>query len=117
MDLSQAVVKHSEWKIKFVKAMASKEKLDALTISRDNCCELGKWLHGEAKGKYAALPGYRACVAGHATFHVEAAKVAMSINAGRFEEASGMMNAGKPYAKASSAVGSAIMQLKTEAGL
>jgi len=117
MDLSQAVAKHSEWKIKFFKAISSKEKLDALTIAKDNCCELGKWLHGEAKGKYSTLPGYRTCVAGHAAFHVEAGKVATTINAGRFDEASDMMNAGRPYAKASSAVGAAIMQLKTEAGL
>jgi hypothetical protein len=117
MDLSQAVVKHSEWKIKFVKAIAGKEKLDAATIGKDNCCELGKWLHGEAKASYAALAGYRCCVTNHAAFHVEAGKVATTINAGRYDEASAMMGAGKPYAKASSAVGAAIMQLKGEARL
>lgn len=49
MDLTQAVAKHAEWKTKFHGAIIKKEQMDAPTIGKDNCCELGKWLHGEAK--------------------------------------------------------------------
>ncbi len=48
MDLDQAVAKHAEWKVKFRKAISAKEQLDTASIAKDNCCELGKWLHGEA---------------------------------------------------------------------
>ena len=45
MDLNQAIEKHAEWKVKFRSAIVKKESMDAGTISKDNCCELGKWLH------------------------------------------------------------------------
>jgi methyl-accepting chemotaxis protein len=117
MDLSQAIAKHAEWKTKFRKAISGKEMMDASTISTDNCCELGKWLHGEGKAKYGSLGGHAACLGKHATFHVEAGKVARAINAKKFGEAEAMLNGGTLYAAASNAVGVAIMQLKKEAQL
>ena len=29
--------------------MLNNETMDVGTLAKDNCCELGKWLHGEAK--------------------------------------------------------------------
>ncbi len=116
MDLTQAIQKHGEWKLKFRSAIANKETLDARTIGRDDCCDLGKWLHGEGKTKFAKLPSHAACVGKHAAFHVEAGKVAQIINAKKFDEATAMLAAG-PYVEASSAVGGAIMKLKLDAKL
>ena len=92
-----------------------KEQLDASTISQDNCCVLGKWLHGEAKGLFSSLPAYQDCISKHATFHREAGKVAQAINAGNYDGASKMLDSGTPYALATSAVGSAILGLKKSA--
>ncbi|HUN92877.1 MAG TPA: CZB domain-containing protein [Burkholderiaceae bacterium] len=117
MDLNSAIEAHGQWKVKFRTAIRSKEKLDAATISRDNACALGQWLHGEAKGKYAALKSYGSCVDKHAAFHREAGKVAEAINAGKFDEAEKMLAGATPYASASSAVGGAIVGLQKEAGL
>ena len=117
MDLNEAIGKHAEWKMKFRSAISKQETMDASTISKDNCCELGKWLHGEAKAKFGALTSHSTCVAKHASFHVEAGKVAQAINSKKYAEAEAMMNAGTPYTAASSAVGVAIMQLKKEAKL
>ena len=117
MDLNNAIEKHAEWKMKFRSAISKQEMMDASTISKDNCCELGKWLHGEAKTKFSSLGSHSACVSKHAAFHIEAGKVAQAINAKKFSEAEGMLNAGTPYASASSAVGVAIMQLKKDAKL
>ena len=117
MDLNNAIEKHAEWKMKFRAAISKKETMDASTITKDNCCELGKWLHGEAKAKFSSLQSHSACVAKHAAFHLEAGKVAQAINAKKFTEAETMLNTGTPYASASSAVGVAIMQLKKEARL
>jgi len=117
MDLNNAIEKHAEWKMKFRTAISRKETLDASSISKDNCCELGKWLHGEAKAKFSSLKSYLACVAKHSAFHLEAGKVAQTINAKEFSKADAMLNAGTPYTSASSAVGVAILQLKKEAKL
>ncbi len=117
MDIDSALAKHAEWKLKLRTAILKQEIMDAATISKDNCCDLGKWLHGEAKIKFAKLPSYTDCVAKHASFHTEAGKVATAINSKKYTEAGSMLNAGTPYSAASNAVGSAIMRLKKDAAL
>lgn len=117
MDLNQAGAAHAEWKVKLRTAIAKHETLDVATISADNCCQLGKWLHGEAKSKYSAMAAYKDCVTKHASFHRAAGAVAAEVNAKRFKEAEAMLNAGTPFMTASSAVGSAILGLKKEASL
>lgn len=117
MDLNHCMEKHAEWKTRFRKAIAGKETMDVDTISKDNCCDLGKWLHGEAKTQFFKLQGYSACVIKHAEFHTEAGKVAKAINTKNYIAAEAMLNAGTTYMNASSAVGIAIMRLKKEAGI
>jgi hypothetical protein len=117
MDFNQAIEKHAEWKIKFRQAITGKETMDAESISKDNCCELGKWLHGEAKSKFNELSSYVECLTKHAYFHVEAGKIAKTINARKYTEAEAMIGASSPYTAASSAVRHAIMHLKHEAKL
>ncbi len=117
MDLEHAVQMHAAWKTKFRAAISNDESMDVATISKDNCCEVGKWLHGEAKTRFGNLSGFRECVPKHAAFHVEAGKVASAINSKKHAEAEAMLGSGTSYASASSAVGVALMRLKKEAGL
>ena len=117
MDLNTAIGKHAEWKLKFRNAISGKETMDADTISKDNCYELGKWLHGEAKPIHGNRASYIECVTKHAAFHKEAGKVAIAINAKKYTEAEAMIDGGTTYADASAAVGLAIMRLKKEAAL
>jgi Chemoreceptor zinc-binding domain len=117
MDLDKALQAHGEWKLKLRSAIAKKEQLDAKTISADNCCPLGKWLHGEARSKYSQMKAYSACVSKHADFHREAGRIATTINQGKYAEAEAMLNGGTPYAAASSAVGGAVLGLKKEVAL
>ena len=117
MDLNSAVAKHSEWKTKFRGAISKQEQLDATTISKDNCCDLGKWLHGSGKASYGTLESFKDCITKHALFHKEAGKVASAINAKKYAEAETMIGTGTPYTSTSSAVGVAIMRLKKEAQL
>ena len=116
MDLNTALAKHAEWKLKFRTAISKKDSMDATTIAKDNCCDLGKWLHGEAKIKFCKLGSYTECLNSHASFHKEAGKVANTINAKKYMEAEAMLGAGTPYSAASNKVGSAIMGLKKEIG-
>lgn len=117
MDLNLAIEKHAEWKLKFRTAIVKQETMDAETIAKDNCCPLGMWLHGEAKLNLSNLQSYIQCVEKHAAFHVEAGKVAQTVNAKKYTEAEAMLASNMPYTQASSAVGVAIMRLKKESGL
>jgi len=117
MDLDNAVAKHAEWKTKFRTAINKQEQIDAIAISKDNCCDLGKWLHSEARSKFSALDSYKECIAKHANFHIEAGKIASAINAKKYLEAEAMMTSGTAYATSSSAVGVAIIKLKKQANL
>jgi methyl-accepting chemotaxis protein len=114
MDLGLAIQKHAEWKYKFRAAMSASEPMDAAAISKDNCCEVGKWLHGEAKDLHGHLASHAKCVAAHAAFHAEAGKVAAVINAKKNDEAEHMLGAGTPYAEASRKVGVAFIELKND---
>ena len=87
------------------------------SVSKDNCCELGKWLHGEAKPQFGHLESHTDCVSKHAAFHVEAGKVASAINLKKYAEAEQMTGGLTPYTSASSAVAGAILKLKKESQL
>jgi methyl-accepting chemotaxis protein len=115
MDLDSAISKHAEWKMKFRNAISKQETLDALSISKDNCCDLGQWLHGEGRKQFGALPSHGTCVLKHAAFHAQAGKVAEAINSKRYAEAEGMLGGGTQYSAASSEVGVSVMRLRKEA--
>ena len=117
MDLDSAIGKHTDWKLKFRFAIANEEQMDVATIAKDDCCELGQWLHGEAKTKFSQLASYSECVKQHAIFHLEAGKVADFINNKKYIEAEKMLDAGVAYAEASSAVAISIMRLRKDAAL
>lgn len=108
MDLSKAIEAHLDWKLKLRGAIGNQEKLDADTIARDNCCDLGRWLHSEAKAKHGLKAEYLALVSKHQAFHREAGKVAQLINARQYADAAKALEVGSSYASASSAVGVAI---------
>lgn len=47
MNLDTAVQTHALWNTKLRNAISKREQMDLITLSRDDCCELGIWLHGE----------------------------------------------------------------------
>lgn len=42
------LTKHSEWKSQLLAAITNNETLATATMAKDNCCALGKWLHGNS---------------------------------------------------------------------
>lgn len=115
MDLNNAVQKHAEWKVKLRSAIAKHEQMDVATLSRDDCCELGQWLHGDAKARFGQLGAHADCVHKHQVFHDEVAKVATAVNAGRYTQAETMLGVSTGFFKASSALSVAFMQLRKAA--
>lgn len=114
MDFDSAVAAHMQWKIKLRAAIADKSQLDAASISRDNICPVGQWLHGEARQRYGHLTSHASCVTAHAAFHKEAGRVAHLINQKKYAEAENALANGTPYIIASSDVGVALNRLRRE---
>ncbi len=117
MNLDTAVQTHALWKTKLRTAISKREQMDLITLSRDDCCELGIWLHGEGKTHFGRHPSHGDCVHKHLEFHAEVTKVARAVNSQQFTAADAMLNAGTPYAKASSALSVSFMQLRKAAGI
>ena len=115
MDLDIAIQKHVQWKYKFRDALHNKEQMDAAAISKDNNCEFGKWLYGDAKAQFGKVSNYAKCVTEHAAFHVEAGKIAVLVNAQNAVEAERLMATGSAYDQASKRVAVSIIELKNAA--
>lgn len=117
MNLDNAVQTHAQWKTRLRSAIAKHETLDLITLSRDDQCELGQWLHGEGKARYGLLKAHADCVHKHLAFHREVTKVARSVNAKQFDTVEGQLGPASDYAKASSALSVSFLQLRKQAGV
>jgi methyl-accepting chemotaxis protein len=113
INLDSAIKAHAEWRNKLRNASTKHEQLDAETIGRDDCCEMGKWLHGAGNSKFGGKPVFSDLIAGHRSFHVEAGKVARVVNQGG-DQVEQMMGSGSSFSTASNEVGRLIIQLKRE---
>ncbi len=83
MTTKDAIAAHVNWKLRIHALLSGKlaEKLDPTTIARDNVCELGKWIHGEARTSIPK-PAHAELMSTHADFHREAARIISEANAG-----------------------------------
>jgi len=85
MKFDEAIRVHAAWKLRFTllnDGTASEAAPDPAVLARDNACDLGLWLHSEAKAKYSSDADYEALVQSHAKFHKAAAEVLRRILSG-----------------------------------
>lgn len=113
INLDSAIQAHADWRTKLRAAAAKQERLDADTIGKDDCCEIGKWLHGKGRAKFGSMPNFVNLIDGHKAFHIEAAKVASAVNQGN-SDVDRMLGSGSPFSTASNEVGRLIVQLKRD---
>ena len=114
INLDNAIQAHANWRAKLRTAVTQKETLDADTVSRDDCCELGKWLHGAGSSQYGGKPSFVQLLESHRQFHQEAGKVARLINQGAYSEAEKQLESNTGFSNASQKVGAAVIQLAKE---
>jgi hypothetical protein len=115
LDLDQAISAHEYWVFKFRSAISTASTLDAVTIAKDNCCELGKWLYGEGPSLHGHRARFLDIIERHAEFHRQAGKVAEAVNAKQYKEARDMIgSASTPFGQATKEVKAAILGLKSE---
>ncbi len=112
MNLQNAANEHADWNRRFRTAISRQEQLDVLTISRDNCCSVGQWLHGAGRIEWGTRAEFRAALERHRTFHTVAAEVAQLINARKFSEAELALGHGTSYASALGAARLALINLR-----
>jgi len=116
IDLDNAIAAHADWRSK-LRTAASRhehEQLDTDTIQRDDCCELGKWLHGPGGAQYGSRATFVQLIAEHKHFHQEAVKVARVANTGDSAQVEEMMGSGSAFSHSTNEVSRLIVQLKSE---
>ena len=112
IDLDSAIKAHAQWRAKLRTAAQKREHLDADTVGRDDCCELGKWLHGRGQASYGSVPGFQALVDRHREFHREAGAIAVAINRGHYAQAEQALGGNTAFSRACNEVGAAIVTLR-----
>ena len=114
INLDTAIQAHANWRAKLRTAVTQKERLDADTVGRDDCCELGQWLHGAGSSQYGGKPSFVNLLGAHRQFHEEAGKVARMINQGAYDHAEKQLANDTAFSRASQKVATAVIQLAKE---
>jgi len=114
INLDNAIKAHVDWRAKLRTAIRHRDSMDAETIGRDDCCELGQWVHGPGRSRYGGHVSFVTLVGAHRAFHHEAGKVAAMINRGDYDAAEQQLGSHTDFARASSKVDVAVIQLKNE---
>ncbi|MCX7977651.1 MAG: CZB domain-containing protein [Bdellovibrionaceae bacterium] len=116
MDFDEAIKAHSAWKMKLSNYIKKPDgSLKVADVQVDNKCQLGQWIYGEG-AKYSSMPEYQKLKTEHARFHKAAASVVMKADTGQDTSEEVALGAKSEFAMASSAVVSAIMEMKRKAG-
>lgn len=105
---------HLKWKTRLRNAIRDGEKFDVATVRRDDCCALGKWIHGPGKTRWGQVPGLTQLMNNHVHFHKAAAEVAECANRGDQEKVAKLLGQGSEFAKATQATVVSIRNLDTE---
>jgi Chemoreceptor zinc-binding domain len=94
INLMDAVDAHVKWKVRLQNYLdgRSQEKLDPLTIGRDDQCVLGKWIHGPATKHFHDDDHFHQLRADHAEFHFVAANVVKHVQDNNHSAAESLLN-------------------------
>ena len=115
MNFDDAIAAHTKWRTRLRMFIAGQgEKLDSAAVCKDNACDLGKWIYGEAV-QYKNTTAYAALQREHANFHRCAGDVVKKVEAGDAKAAEALVERGA-FVTASTNTIAAIRQMKKEVG-
>jgi methyl-accepting chemotaxis protein len=97
MSLSKIILKESDLVKKSRQCITNQQSLNPDVIGKDDCCELGEWLHGEGKLHYGNLNGFHELLINHAEFHLEARKIVLATKQKTDLEIADMMKDGSVF--------------------
>lgn len=112
ISLDQAIGVHHQWREKLKIAAATGAPLDAASLRRNDCCDLGKWLHAKGRQLYGSKPEFVKLMARHNDFHLVASMVANSINDREYTDLQKVLSGNSQFAQASIDLETAVMKLK-----
>ncbi|HLD95587.1 MAG TPA: CZB domain-containing protein [Alphaproteobacteria bacterium] len=99
MNFEECITAHSNVKLKLRRYLSNTDgSISAADLSKDDLCELGKWIKGEGK-KYAAEPAYKELVLEHAQFHKCAGDIVSKCDKGDKAKAEEALNATSEFSK------------------
>lgn len=77
INFFEAVEAHVAWKRRLIDYLngTSTERLDPALVCQDDCCVLGKWIHGAGKTRFGDIELFKQLTTEHAQFHQQAALV------------------------------------------
>lgn len=81
MNFDDAIAAHTKWKSRLRACIDGHEKLNPADVSKDNMCDLGKWIYGEG-AKHSSIPAFSTLKSEHANFHKVAGEIAKKASAG-----------------------------------
>jgi hypothetical protein len=112
LNLGQAIEAHQQWREQLKSAVAAGETLDPREIRRNDCCDLGSWLHTCGRAQYGTKPEFVKLMACHNDFHLSASMAAQAINAHEWGSEGRLMDKRSLFAQASMDLEVAIMKLQ-----
>lgn len=106
LNFRTAIEAHQRWKMRLqaVIEMKSSETLDPKVVCRDDQCDLGKWIHGEAGRRFSDDPQFVELRSKHAYFHVCAGRILTLAQAGQKERAMAEMSSMGEFSRVSRSV-------------
>ena len=111
VDVDVYIDAHRQWKVKLRDAIENRDKVDVSTLSRDDCCALGKWIYGDGQ-RLAGRETFTELIERHKRFHQVAGGVAEKINQRQYREAEEALAPGTPFSQATSEVVLALSSAK-----
>lgn len=105
LNFKTAIDAHMKWKVRLEKCLDTdnEEGLQVDTISRDDQCPLGKWIHGVGGERFGNLREFQEMKMEHSRFHLCAGDVLACCVAGDKEGAAQKLRSGD-YTRASERV-------------
>jgi aerotaxis receptor len=113
LDFEAAFAAHQQWRVTLRNAVSRKLSVNADELRRDDCCNLGKWLHGAGGKRWGHEASFVRLIAVHRDFHQQAGKVADVLMQQRYEQAGKMLDAGTPFVEAGKQVAQVLKQLRS----
>lgn len=112
LKLEQAIDVHRQWRERLKTSITEGEKLDPREIRRNDCCDLGSWLHARGRTLYGAKPEFVRLMASHNDFHLSASMAVRAINEDEWANAEKLFDNRSQLAQASMELEVAIMKLQ-----
>jgi len=116
VNIEQAILSHRRWKAALGLIVCGHQQPDPAYLERDDACEVGRWLAGEAAQAFGDLPDFAEVCQAHRAFHLTCAAVMRLAMSGNTTGAAAMLAPGGEISRASERLTRAFRLLQRQPG-